>query len=420
MRPFGVLAELHLHFAGSVRPAAVLRQLARCDDAAINWDWYESEMVAAYGSVLPMRDVVARYRRGDAGAAAEFAELYVFGDRDAGNFARFQAKMNLLWVAESDDTTARFADAIRADHVRQGLGYAELRIDTGMMPAFRGGTDIERYAVTIRRDDPWPEWEMVRRMALGPHGHVVTGIDFCGVEEGYPPKDKAAFFAEVHEFNARHPDRAIAILYHVGESFLDKSLESAVRWVHEAAELGAHRLGHAIALGIHPDAFGVHTRTESVAERRDQIAYDLRHAEGLRAFGVDVDVAGLRAELDRLALVGTVTHRYDRARLAEFRRRQDFAMSRVRRSGAVIEVCPTSNRRIGDIRDPALHPVHRFLAAGLPVVISTDDPGIFGITLNDELDWVCTHTGGGAELRRELLDTAWRSRSEVLTGREKA
>lgn len=414
-----MLAELHLHFAGSVRPATVLRQLAGRDDSVINWDWYESEMAAAYGTVPPTRDVVGRYRRGDAGAAAEFAELFVFGDRDAGNFARFQAKMNLLWAADSDDKIARFADDIRADHARQGLGYAELRIDAGMVPDIGGGSDIERYAVTLGRDDPWPEWEQLQQIALGPYGHVVTGIDFCGVEEGYPPKDKAAFFADVYEFNVRHPDRALAILYHVGESFQDKSLESAVRWVHEAAELGAHRLGHAIALGIHPDAFGVHTRVESVAERRDQIAYDLRHAEGLRAFGVDVDVAGLRAESDRLASVGTVTHRYDPARLAEFRRRQDFAMSRVRRSGAVIEVCPTSNRRIGDIRDPALHPVHRFLDAGLPVVISTDDPGVFGITLNDELDWVCTHTGGGAELRRELLDSAWRSRSEVLTGREK-
>lgn len=92
-------------------------------------------------------------------------------------------------------------------------------------------------------------------------------------------------------------------------------------------------------------------------------------------------------------------------------------MSRIRSIGAVVEVCPTSNRRIGGITDPAHHPVHRFLAAGLATVVSSDDPGIFGTTLAEELDWVCERTGGGAELREELVATAWKSRSEVLTGR---
>lgn len=59
----------------------------------------------------------------------------------------------------------------------------------------------------------------------------------------------------------------------------------------------------------------------------------------------------------------------------------------------------------------------RFLAAGLALVVSSDNPGIFGTTLNDELDWSCEHTGGGADLRRELITTAWNSRSEILTGR---
>lgn len=89
----------------------------------------------------------------------------------------------------------------------------------------------------------------------------------------------------------------------------------------------------------------------------------------------------------------------------------------VRSTGAVIEVCPTSNRRIGGIDDPAHHPVHRLVSTGLPVVVSSDDPGIFGTTLSDELDWVCEHTSGGVDLRRELLETAWNSRSEMLTGR---
>jgi adenosine deaminase len=442
-----VLADLHLHLYGCIRPADLLRHLATRD--RIRWDWYEKHMRAAYGAIPPTREIVERYRRGDPEAEALFAELFLFGDRDAGNFDRFQAKFNLLGAgsaltdadAPPDEIRAEvatFTAAIRAGHARDGITYAETRVllgptlagprDRAVIDTLLAGYDVpdaattERLALSLSRKDPWAAWDRVRELALGPHGATVTGVDFCFFEEGYPPKDKAEFFAAVRDFNAEHPDRALAILYHVGESFRDKSLESAVRWVHEAAELGANRLGHAIALGIDPAVFGEHIRTESVAERRDQIAYDLAHADGLRAAGVTVDPAALRSELAaqrrKNGRKGTVTIDYDAARLDEVRRRQDYAMRRIRATGAVVEVCPTSNRRIGGIDDPAHHPVHRFLAADLPVVVASDDPGIFGTTLDDELDWVCAQTGGGAELRRHLVDTAWRSRSELLTGRE--
>ncbi len=253
-----------------------------------------------------------------------------------------------------------------------------------------------RAAVTLPRRDPWSHWPLVQELALGLHGAWLTGIDFCSIEEGHPPRDQRAFFAAVHDFNRRHPERALAILYHVGESFSDKSLESAIRWVQEAAEFGAHRLGHAIALGLDPAHFGAHERAETVAERRDQLRYDLAHAGGLRRHGVAVDLGATHRELDALAALpaeATLTIPYDAARLREVRRRQDYALARVRASGAIVEVCPTSNRRIGGIADPAHHPVQRFLAHDLPFVIGADDPGIFGTGLREEIDWVIGAAG---------------------------
>jgi adenosine deaminase len=247
-----------------------------------------------------------------------------------------------------------------------------------------------------------------------------VAVDWSGREEDHPPKALRDIFREIRAFNDTHPDRALAICTHVGESFGDKSLESAIRWVEEVAEMGAHRLGHAIALGVDPAMYGPHTRTEPVAERRDQIAHDLTHADDLRAAGVTVDHEALLAERAQLAPLpddATVTVVYDDDRLAEVRRRQDVALARVRATGAVVEVCPTSNRRIAGITEPAHHPVHRFLAAGLPVVVASDDPGLFATTLADEIDWVCHHTGGGDDLRRTLDETAWRSRAEILSGR---
>jgi adenosine deaminase len=440
-----VLADLHLHLNGCVRAADLLRQLSGA--RRVRWEWYEAEMAVAYGVVPATRQVVERHRQGEAGAAAAFEELFAFGDADGAGFDRFQAKFTLLLTglsrsdpdatpAEIEAETAGIAAGIRADHRRHGIAYAEHRVMLGadldapgdravldtLLAAYDTGADgvTERLAISLHRADPWAGWQRVQELAVGPHGRALTAVDFCGTEEGHPPKEQAPFFAAVRQFNAAHPDRALAILYHVGETFGDKSLESAVRWVHEAAVLGANRLGHAIALGVDPDVYGPHTRTETVAERIDQIAYDLHHRDQLWAAGVPVDAQALLDELTALsALPGQVaiTVEYDRTRLEQVRRRQRYALRCIRATDAVIEVCPTSNRRIAGIGDPAHHPVHQFLAAGLPTVVSSDNPGLFATSLADELDWVCRHTGGGSDLRHHLVQTAWNSRSEVLAGR---
>lgn len=59
-------------------------------------------------------------------------------------------------------------------------------------------------------------------------------------------------------------------------------------------------------------------------------------------------------------------------------------LRRLARDQILLEVCPTSNfitRTVDRFED---HPLPRFLDAGIPVSISTDDPGIFGVTLDDE------------------------------------
>jgi adenosine deaminase len=445
------LAELHLHMYGTIRAEDYLERLGARE---VDWRFYETTFERAYGERPPLRDILEQHRAGDPDAAQAFRRLFVFGDADAGNFERFQAKFNLLINGSElmNAVNGKHADPVPplaaeidffvtrmlADQRRQGIAYAEQRMMFG--PPFTlemvrrlAVPILERYAQATRtgltsrlafslaRRDPWPEFELVRELALGPHGEAVTGVDFCYVEEGFPPKGKAEFFAAVHEFNDRHPERALAILYHVGESFSDKSLESAVRWVHEAAELGAHRLGHAIALGVDPEVYGAHERSESVEERRDQIGYDLAHAEGLRARGVRVDEKALAREreaLRRRLPDERVTHVYDAARLADVRARQEFAMVRVRAAGAVVEVCPTSNLRIGGIADPLHHPVHRFIESSVPFVVASDDPGIFDTTVRDELDWVAREAGLEPGAVEDLIERAWRARSEAISGRE--
>ena len=59
-------------------------------------------------------------------------------------------------------------------------------------------------------------------------------------------------------------------------------------------------------------------------------------------------------------------------------------MQEVARRKIAIEVNLTSNIRTNAVSSYKAHPVMKFLEAGIPVAIGTDDPGLFGIDLNHE------------------------------------
>ena len=404
-----------------------------------------------YGEVPPIRQILQRRMNGDLELEEEFRKLFVFEDEDGGNFARFQAKYNMLvsgsaWstfsrgnvaLSEIADEVAHFMRKILERQLREGISYSEQRMTLnprftqdqarelllkmlGTYREYEGSSIQPRLAASLSRDDPWIHWEVIKEMALGESGHLLTGIDFCFFEEGYPPKGKREFFEAVRDFNHRNPERALAILYHVGESFGDKSLESAVRWVHEAAEMGAHRLGHAIALGISPYLYGAHGRQETVEERVDQLNYDLRYQEGLTQGGVPVDALEISRELEQLRNLPNdqiIAVEYDAKKLEEVSLRQRFAAECIRDLGSIIEVCPTSNRRIGGIVEDRYHPIRQFVDFGLPFVVGSDDPGIFDTSLGKEIEIALAIAGLPAESYGEIAERSWRSRSEVLVGR---
>jgi aminodeoxyfutalosine deaminase len=49
-----------------------------------------------------------------------------------------------------------------------------------------------------------------------------------------------------------------------------------------------------------------------------------------------------------------------------------------------LEICPTSNVRTRAVADLGVHPLPRLVAAGVPVTINSDDPPMFGTTLEEE------------------------------------
>jgi adenosine deaminase len=56
----------------------------------------------------------------------------------------------------------------------------------------------------------------------------------------------------------------------------------------------------------------------------------------------------------------------------------------IKKSGAVLELCPTSNYLTNAISKLENHPIKQLKDAGVAVTVNTDDPGIFGIDMNHE------------------------------------
>ncbi len=70
-----------------------------------------------------------------------------------------------------------------------------------------------------------------------------------------------------------------------------------------------------------------------------------------------------------------------------------------------IEVCPTSNVRLGVYPDYAAHPLRRLWDAGVLITIGSDDPPMFGTDLNREYELLVEEFGfDAAELMRMSLN----------------
>lgn len=68
-----------------------------------------------------------------------------------------------------------------------------------------------------------------------------------------------------------------------------------------------------------------------------------------------------------------------------------------------LEICPFSNVRTGVVAHPAAHPIRRYIAAGVPVTVGTDDPRMFQTTLADEYRLLESECGFSPEEIRELI-----------------
>ena len=388
---YGCLTAADVFALGRARWSARRQALAR----------YARQHGAICGEVPPYREFWSPR------AGLELLRRYYEIDK-ALSFAQFQAKFDLLlalFPLRQNDLS--IWQHVLARHQQAGLHYVEYRF---IYPLARvephtylqavntllarheaecGGSFQPRLAISLARPpaQAQAQYRALRAMLDADSQSLahITAIDLCGFEEDYPPALYRQLFAEILRDN-RSRRHKLAILLHVGESFQTLTLHSAVRRILQAHTYGAHRLGHAIALGL--DALSLHGTVvqETKQERLAHLQW-LLHEEGreLRAFGYHIDEPKLKREQAQLK-EGRATRlcRYDDATCDELQTMQTAALRWAKTRGMRIESCPTSNLRLGKVRALRFHPLHRFSQHNLLVTLSSDDPGIFARDLAQE------------------------------------
>ncbi len=428
--------DLHNHLYGSLSPKTLF-EIGKANPSP-RWHLFLDSYQKTFGQAIDPKRFFEEY-----GNLDSFQKLYCFNEKAP--FSHFQAKFNLIiaLVVFDEKEIRDVTRTVLKTHAEQKVSYAEYRLMFGkeepkegffrkLIAACEGLNLAEgdlnkekvsgRLAMSLHRDanfernydwiKNWMEKEDLIR-------NYLVGIDFCHVEEGFPPKDKRDFFDSVLRDNKAEPDTALAILYHVGESFQDKTPFSAARWVLEAAKMGAHRLGHALSLGIEPDFFLHQTRTESRQERLDQLNFELESYSEICGIGDYYSKEELDISRKQLLKDTTPSTNFtmDEKSIGYLKTFQNYCLSQIAKTRSVIETCPTSNHLIGMLPDPKAHPAQRFFESGVSLTISTDDPGIFDTTIEREYE-LANVAGLNSEQLETIRKQSFLYKSTVLSGRE--
>jgi len=186
----------------------------------------------------------------------------------------------------------------------------------------------------------------------------------------------------------------------------------ALRWCFDIpgeAGLPAAEETLRIALDHRPDglvSFGLGGPEIGVPRPQFKPYFEKAAAAGLRLVPHAGETTGPETVWDAIRELGAerIGHGISAARDPEL-------MAYLAERGIPLEVCPTSNVRTRAVPSLAEHPLPALVAAGVPVTVNSDDPPMFGTTLNQEYEVAARLLGldeaGVARLATAAVDASF-------------
>lgn len=218
----------------------------------------------------------------------------------------------------------------------------------------------------------------------------LTCTPYSHVKRGMP----ATAFCEAIEDAREHAERELGIV---------------LRWCFDIpgeAGLAAAEETLRIALSDKPDgliSFGLGGPEIGVPRPQFQPYFAMAVANGLHSVPHAGETTGPQTVWDALLSLGAERIGHGIAAAADPR-----LMEHLVAHGIALEVCPTSNvctRAVASIDE---HPLRTLAEAGVPLSINSDDPPMFGTTLNDEYAVAASLLGLSAEGVKDLARAAVR------------
>lgn len=219
--------------------------------------------------------------------------------------------------------------------------------------------------------------------------HLANGVNGEEVADAL-----AEVFSEAARRRGIHVRLIPDIVRNVGPAAADRTLEWALD----------HRRHGVIALGL--------SGFESVSDAPYREHFEVARREGLRRVAHAGEHGGpevIRSVLDTCGAerIGHGVRAVDDPEL----------LAELAASGVPLEVCPTSNVRLGVCADLASHPLPRLRQSGARVTVNSDDPPLFETTLNDEYLRLAETFAWGPEELAELATAAFEA--SFATGAER-
>ena len=185
-----------------------------------------------------------------------------------------------------------------------------------------------------------------------------------------------------------------------------------LRWIYDIpgeSGLPAAEATLSYALDHGPSAlvgFGLGGPEIGVPRPQFQRHFDAARAAGLHSVPHAGETTGPETVWDAVRLLGAERIGHGTSSASD-----PVLLSHLAAEGITLEVCPSSNiatRAVASLPD---HPLASFVEAGVSVTINSDDPPMFGTTLNDEYaiaaDLLALSAEGVADLSRAAIRTSF-------------